>query len=234
PWEDWKRDFEYIGIFFAIIIIFLIPIFILAFFIFYPQISEILPQLTAPNALILISFPFQTIAVGVSEELMFRGYLQENFREFDKKFEYKSHFYFWTFINAFIFGCFHIPWYIEYSPTTFFTVPPENIIPMITRIISTGTFGFFMCLIYEYTHSLRITILLHGLYNTIGAFIGSAFLFVDFDIVNTITNLQLIVFGICLIPFAFIGLILYFKIPNYIADKLNYQHTSSKLKKIIN
>ncbi|MHA1282946.1 MAG: CPBP family intramembrane glutamic endopeptidase [Promethearchaeota archaeon] len=234
PWEDWKRDFEYIGIFFAIIIIFLIPIFILAFFIFYPQISEILPQLTAPNALILISFPFQTIAVGVSEELMFRGYLQENFREFDKKFEYKSHFYFWTFINSFIFGCFHIPWYIEYSPTTFFTIPPENIIPMITRIISTGTFGFFMCLIYEYTRSLRITILLHGLYNTIGAFIGSAFLFVDFDIVNTITNLQLIVFGICLIPFAFIGLILYFKIPNYIADKLNYQHTSSKLKKIIN
>ena len=37
-----------------------------------------------PNAIILISFPFQTIAVGISEELMFRGYMQENLKEFDK------------------------------------------------------------------------------------------------------------------------------------------------------
>jgi len=222
PWEDWKRDLKYIGYLFIIVIVLLIPIIIIALFVFAEQIGMMIPQLTMPNGWLLISFPFQTIAVGISEELMFRGYLYGNLKEFDENSDKKSHIYFWIIISSFIFGLFHIPWYIEYSETTFFTIPPENVAPMIFRIISTGAFGVFACFIYEYTGSLTITILIHGLWNTLGAFIGSMFLYVDFNIFNTITINQIILFFIISIWFFLAGMVLLFKTPKFLAKKLGY------------
>jgi len=222
PWEDWKKDLKYIGFLLIIVIILLFPIIIIAVIVFLPQIQEAVPQMVAPNSLLLISFPFQTIAVGISEELMFRGYMYENLKEFDDNSKKKTHFYFWIIFSSFIFGLFHVPWYIEYSETTLFTIPPENVGPMISRIVSTGAFGFFACLIYEYTGSLRITILIHGLWNTIGAFLGSMFLYIDFAIFDTITVDQIQIFILCAIGFLILGLILLLKTPKYLAKKLNY------------
>ncbi len=223
PWEEWKKDLKYIGYLMLVALILIAPILVITVIILYPQVQQAAPQIIAPNFYILISFPFQTIAVGISEELMFRGYLHENLKEFDKKSDKKSHFYALILLNSFIFGCFHIPWYIVYSPTTFFAIPEENIIPMITRIISTGAFGFFMCLIYEYTGSLRITILIHGLWNTLGAFLGSAFMFVDLSIFNAISFAQIMLLGITLLVPFIIGVVLLLKTPKFLAKKLKFQ-----------
>ncbi|MBN2396615.1 MAG: CPBP family intramembrane metalloprotease [Candidatus Atribacteria bacterium] len=216
PWEEWKRDLKYIGYLMLIAIILLLPTIIIAIIIFYPQLNMIIPQMIPPNGFLLISFPFQTIAVGISEELMFRGYIYENIKEHDPNYDKKSHMYFWILFNSFIFGCFHIPWYIEPG----WVIPPENYYPMISRIISTGAFGIFMCLIYEYTGSLRITILIHGLWNTLGAFLGSMFLYIDFDILNTITNDQFQIFVFSAAIPLLIAVIIGLKTPRYLANKL--------------
>jgi len=196
-----------------------IPLLLIALFVFFPQIELVLPQMISPNAILLISFPFQTIAVGISEELMFRGYLHENLKEFDKKSNKKSHFYMLIIFNSFLFGLFHIPWYIEPG----WIIPPENLMPMIARVSFTGAFGFFACLIYEYTGSLRILILIHGLWNTLGAFIGSSFLYIDFTIFDTILIDQIILFGALAFVPLIIGLILLLKTPKFLAKKLEYQ-----------
>jgi membrane protease YdiL (CAAX protease family) len=222
PWDDWKKDLKYIGYLMIIAILLLTPIIIIALIIFFPQVEVLAPQILPPNAIILISFPFQAIAVGISEELMFRGYLQENLKEFDKNSNKKSHFYFLIILNSFIFGCFHIPWYIEFSETTFFTIPPANIGPMVTRVLSTGAFGFLMCLIYEYTGSLRITILIHGLWNTLGTFLGSMFMHIDFSIFNTINFDQFILFGVLAILPLIFGVIILLKTPKFLGKKLKY------------
>ena len=218
PWADWKKDLKYIGFLMLIVIILLTPIIIIAIFVFSSQIEDIVPQMIPPNAIILISFPFQTIAVGISEELMFRGYMQENLKEFDKNSDKKSHFYLLILLNTLVFGCFHIPWYIEPG----WIIPPENIGPMLTRIATTGAFGFFMCLIYEYTGSLRITIIIHGLWNTLGAFLGTIFLYLDFAIFDTITLNQIILFGAIAIAPLLIGVIILLKTPKFLAKKMDY------------
>ncbi len=223
PWEEWKKDLKYIGYLLLIMVILISPLLVIAMIVFMPQVQIAAPQMIAPNFWLLISFPFQAIAVGISEELMFRGYLHENLKEIDKKSNEKIHFYALILLNSFIFGCFHIPWYITYSPTTFFTIPEENIIPMIERIISTGAFGFLMCLIYEYTCSLRITILIHGLWNTLGAFLGSMFLYVDLSLLDTVSTTQMILFGIVAgVPFM-ISVVLLLKTPKFLAKKLKFQ-----------
>ncbi len=232
PWGEWKKDLKYIGYLIVIVILLLTPIIILALIIFFPQVEVILPQIIAPNALLLISFPFQTIAVGIAEELMFRGYLYENIKKNDRHYYRKSHFYSWILFNSLLFGLFHVPWYIEFSPTTFFTIPSENIIPMITRILSTGAFGFFMCLIYEFTGSLRVTILIHGLWNTLGAFLGSMFLYIDFSIIDTIQFDQYILFGILALLPLIIGLIILLKSPKLLAKRLRYLNINSLTKQI--
>ncbi len=219
PWAEWKKDLKYIGYLMLIAIIILTPIIIIAIFVFFPQVQTIVPQMIPPNALMLISFPFQTIAVGISEELMFRGYMQENLKEFDKESDKKSHFYVLIILNSFIFGCFHIPWYIEPG----WVIPPANYIPMATRIISTGAFGFIMCLIYEYTGSLRITIIIHGLWNTLGAFLGTIFLYMDFAIFDTIIMDQFILFGALAIVPLLIGVIVILKTPKLLAKRLKYK-----------
>jgi len=223
PWQEWKKDLKYIGYLILVVVILLTPIFIIALLVFFPQVEILLSQIVPPNVLILISFPFQTIAVGISEELMFRGYLYENLKENDANYSLKSHFYFWILFNSLIFGLFHIPWYIEFSEATFFTIPPENISPMITRIVSTGAFGLFMCLIYEFTKSLRITILIHGLWNTLGAFLGSMFLFIDFSVIDTIGMDQYILFGFLALLPLLIGLIVLLKTPRFLAKRLKYK-----------
>ena len=86
PWSEWKKDLKYIAYLALIAVILLMPIFIIALIVFFPQIEQMLPQMVLPNGWILISFPFQTIAVGISEELMFRGYLYENIKEHDEKY----------------------------------------------------------------------------------------------------------------------------------------------------
>ncbi|MHA1147824.1 MAG: CPBP family intramembrane glutamic endopeptidase [Promethearchaeota archaeon] len=219
PWEDWKQDLKYIGYLMLIAIALLLPTIIIAVIIFYPQLIIGFPLLIPPNVFILISFPFQTIAVGISEELMFRGYMYENIKEHDPNYEKKTHMYFWILLNSFIFGCFHIPWYIEPG----WVIPPENYYPMISRIISTGAFGFFMCLIYEHTGSLRITILIHGLWNTLGAFLGSMFLYFDFEIINSINNHQFMLFGLLAIFPLLFALIIGLKTPKFLSKKLKYK-----------
>lgn len=219
--HTWKKDLRYVAYFCGILVLLLLPLIIIAWIIFAPQISTMLPQLIVPNGWVLVSFPFQAIAVGISEEFMFRGYLYGNFRRGDPN-PGKIHVYGWIICASLIFGLFHVPWYVTRSPETLFTILPENVFPMIERILSTGAFGLIMCLIFEHTQSLTITVLLHGLWNTLGSFLGSALLAVDLGILNTITWDQIALFGVVVIGPFIVLLILFLKLPRFLARRMGY------------
>ncbi len=219
--QTWKKDLHYVAYLCLIVLLLLLPLVLIAWISFAPQVAAILPQLVIPNGLVLISFPFQTIAVGISEEFMFRGYLYGNCRRSDPN-RGKIHVYGWMVLASLIFGLFHVPWYVSYSPETFFTILPANIMPMIERVLSTGAFGLVMCLIFEHTQSLTITVVLHGLWNTLGAFLGSALIAVDLGILDTITWDQIAIFALAVIGPFIVCLVLFLKMPRFLARRLGY------------
>ncbi len=224
--HTWKKDLRYVAYLCSILLVLLLPLIIIALVVFAPQVSTIIPQLVVPNGWVLVSFPFQTIAVGISEEFMFRGYLYGNLRRSDPN-SSKIHVYGWMILASLIFGLFHVPWYVTYSPETLFTILPANFWPMIGRILSTGAFGLVMCLIFEYTQSLTITVLLHGLWNTLGSFLGSALLAVDLGVLDTITPDQIGIFSLVVFVPLVALLILFLKMPRFLARRMGYTHLIS-------
>lgn len=179
-WQNTLLGSAYIFLMFFII---LGPIILIALLLFFPQILVLLQQLapytTLPNPIFLASFVYQLLFVGISEELIFRGYFYNKLRRSIKSWRYS--YLASIFISSVIFGLFHLPWYIKFYENTLivslpatFAVP--NIIDALGRVAWTGFFGVLMCIIYEKTQSLVPTIIIHGLSNTIPAYLGSMFL----------------------------------------------------------
>ena len=107
-----------------------------------------------------ITFPWQLIAVGISEELFFRGYFFTKFRRSGKSFWHSA------VITSFVFMIFHIPWLISID----FTL--NLYIPYVTwRVINTFPFGLICCALYEKTNSLTAPIVYHGFSNSLTTFI---------------------------------------------------------------
>ena len=219
--QTWRKDLLYVGYFCLIFLLLLFPLILIVGIVFASQVAVILTQLVVPNGLILISFPFQIVAVGISEEFMFRGYLYGNCRRSDPN-PNRVHVLGWMFLASLIFGLFHIPWYVSYSSETLFTILPTNVLPMIGRVVWTGAFGFIMCLIFEHTNSLLITALLHGVSNTLGSFVGSAFLNVNLSILDTITWDQVVLFSVIIIGPLIVLLTLFLKLPRFLAHRMGY------------
>lgn len=107
-----------------------------------------------------ITFPWQLLAVGISEELFFRGYFFTKFRKSGKNFWHSA------ILTSFLFTIFHIPWLISID-FTFNTDLPY----IIWRVINTFPFGLICCVLYEKTKSLTASIVYHGFSNSLTTFI---------------------------------------------------------------
>ncbi|MHA1892786.1 MAG: lysostaphin resistance A-like protein [Promethearchaeota archaeon] len=111
-----------------------------------------------------LSFPYQFLAVAFSEELFFRGYIYTKLRIYFKERHEKSRaILFSIIITNVLFGLFHVPWYVRVSDGTLTIQWMECII----RVASTGTMGILLTLLYEKTGNLSVSMLVHGLSNSI-------------------------------------------------------------------
>lgn len=130
----------------------LIPIFIVG--------STVLSSLQLFDITQFITFPWQLIAVGISEELLFRGYFFTKFRKSGKSFWHSA------VITSFVFMIFHIPWLISINFTLNLYLPY-----LVWRVINTFPFGLICCALYEKTNSLTAPIVYHGFSNSLTTFI---------------------------------------------------------------
>jgi len=100
-------------------------------------------------AIFLSAMPFQTLCVGISEEGLFRGYMQTHLRKF------------YTvgmaiFIQAAFFGVWHFVWNIY----------PFNLIGMSQYVATTFLIGLLFGYFYSKSKNLVPLIFAHGLYNS--------------------------------------------------------------------
>jgi membrane protease YdiL (CAAX protease family) len=94
----------------------------------------------------LLTMPFMTFCVGISEEGLFRGYMQTHLREvFSRR---KS-----NLIQASLFGLWHFIWHIH----------PFNLFGMLAHIISTFVIGLLFGYFYSESNNLTPLVLTHGL-----------------------------------------------------------------------
>ena len=223
--STWKKDMKYILYYCLIMVITILPALIGLILIFWEQIILVVPQLAPPNIILFASFPYQMLAVGLSEELIFRGYLYGNLRKFTMKHNRFNNKALVIFISCVIFGLFHVPWYFEFSPTTLIYLPPENVMPLLSRVLSTGIMGIFFCLLYEHTRSILVTMTLHGLGNAGGAYLGSMFLYVDINSIdlNAVPLETYLVAGVILLIYFVIFAYLALKLPGWLGRKLKYE-----------
>jgi hypothetical protein len=99
----------------------------------------------------LFVFPFMTFCVGVSEEGLFRGYMQTHLeRVFTKR---KA-----LLIQALLFGVWHFVWHIS----------PFDIVGTTVHVSSTFIFGLIFGEFYKESGNLIPLMLAHGLVDTIG------------------------------------------------------------------
>ncbi len=98
-----------------------------------------------------LTFAFMTLVVGVSEEWLFRGFIQ---RILSEKFTNGVA----ITIQAILFGLWHIVWHIG----------PEgvDIVGMFTHVIFSFIWGILVGIIFIKTGSLLAPILIHGLWDT--------------------------------------------------------------------
>ena len=204
---------------FLMVIILIGPIVLLAILLFGPQLlvlwGQIFPYMMAPNYIFLVAFIYQALFVGLSEELIFRGWLYGKLRRSNTLKENKYGYFWAVFISSLIFGLFHLPWYVHFNGFYFDaarTFSLNNLGDAGLRVLSTGFFGIFMCIIYEKTQSLIAPIIIHGISNTIPLFLGSALfplLYIDYmGILNTfiqslfLSMASIIIFGIIIVVIA--------------------------------
>jgi membrane protease YdiL (CAAX protease family) len=95
--------------------------------------------------------PFQTLLVGISEEGLFRGYIQTHLQKF----------YAWKaiFIQAILFGFWHFVWNLY----------PFNPFAMAQYIATTFFIGLLFGYFYSKAKNLVPLILTHGLWNSFPA-----------------------------------------------------------------
>ncbi|NVM01254.1 MAG: CPBP family intramembrane metalloprotease [Candidatus Helarchaeota archaeon] len=115
----------------------------------------------------LASFPFQLICVGVSEELLFRGYFYTKLRSTNLGY-IRS-----ILVSSIFFGLFHVCWYISPQSPWFIS----DFEQMVYHVGFTFIFGVMMCIIFERTRSLVAPLIIHGLGNSLGSSISISNLF---------------------------------------------------------
>ncbi len=150
------------------------------------------------------TLPYQMLAVGVSEELIFRGYFFTKMRRSGKSFWYA------TLFTSTVFMIFHIPWLIRIDLTVNLYLPY-----IISKVINTFPFAIVCCFLYEKTNSLVAPIVYHGFSNsltTLFYFYISAELVILFELIMAITSF-------------FVLLLIAFLVP-LIVSKLNFRENS--------
>jgi membrane protease YdiL (CAAX protease family) len=123
----------------------------MAAFIFYLLIylfTNQTPVLSYNISPFLLSMPFQTLLVGISEEGLFRGYIQTHLQKF----------YAWKaiFIQAILFGFWHFVWNLS----------PFDPFSMAQYIATTFFIGLLFGYFYSKAKNLIPLILTHGLWNS--------------------------------------------------------------------
>ncbi|MGQ9506833.1 MAG: lysostaphin resistance A-like protein [Candidatus Bathycorpusculaceae bacterium] len=96
----------------------------------------------------ILSMPFHTLLVGISEEGFFRGYIQTHLQKF---YTHKA-----IFIQAILFGVWHFVWNLF----------PLNPFAMAQYIFTTFFIGLLFGYFYSKTKNLIPLILTHGLWNS--------------------------------------------------------------------
>lgn len=94
----------------------------------------------------VLTMPFMTLCVGVSEEGLFRGYMQTHLREVFSRREA-------ILIQASLFGLWHFVWHIL----------PFNVLGMLMHIISSFVVGLLFGYFYSESNNLTPLVLTHGL-----------------------------------------------------------------------
>jgi membrane protease YdiL (CAAX protease family) len=139
-----------------------------------------------------ITFPYQALAVGVAEELIFRGYFFTKMRKAGKSFWYA------TIFTSAVFTIFHIPWLIN-ADLSFNLYLPY----IIGKVINTFPFAIVCCFLYERTNSLVAPIVYHGFSNSLNTII---YLYIDpnliflFELILSITSFFILMSIAFLIP----------------------------------
>ncbi|TXT67657.1 MAG: membrane protein of unknown function [Promethearchaeota archaeon] len=137
-----------------------------------------------------ITFPYQLLAVGVSEELIFRGYFFTKIRRTGKSFWYT------TIITSAVFMIFHIPWLINIDLTFDLYLPY-----IVSKVINTFPFAIICCFLYEKTGSLVAPIVYHGFSNSLTTFF---FLYVNPNLLFLFELILAILSFLILLVIAFI------------------------------
>ncbi|MEM3824491.1 MAG: type II CAAX endopeptidase family protein [Candidatus Bathyarchaeia archaeon] len=99
-------------------------------------------------SLFLFSMPFQVLLVGISEEGLFRGYIQTRMERFGV---FKA-----VLFQAALFGFWHFVWYIS----------PFNLFGILQYVAFTFLFGMFFGYFYSKARNLAPLVLFHGLWNS--------------------------------------------------------------------
>jgi membrane protease YdiL (CAAX protease family) len=98
----------------------------------------------------LLVLPFMTLCVGISEEGLFRGYMQTHLEKFHGRE--------WAILfQAILFGFWHFVWNLK----------PFSLIGMSFYIVSTFFFGLLFGYVYSKTRNIVPVVLAHGLWNSI-------------------------------------------------------------------
>jgi len=99
---------------------------------------------------VLFTMPFMTFCVGISEEGLFRGYMQTRLSQvFSNK---KA-----IFLQALLFGLWHFVWHVS----------PLDWLGMLGHIGSTFMFGLLFGYFYGIAHNLTPLVLAHGLVDSV-------------------------------------------------------------------
>jgi membrane protease YdiL (CAAX protease family) len=112
-----------------------------------------------------LSFPYQFLAVGFSEELFFRGYVYTRLRvHIAKDLGDKASFWGALAITNVLFGLFHVPWYVGNWFAGDFSF---DLAGCLLRVAGTAVMGVGLTYLYEKTGSLAAPMLAHGFTNSI-------------------------------------------------------------------
>jgi len=130
--------------FFAVLDVLMLLILYLLIYVFTNQTPVVSYYVTT----FLLTMPFQTLLVGVSEEGLFRGYIQTHLRKF---YVSKS-----ILLQAFLFGVWHFVWNLS----------PFDPSGMAQYVASTFFIGLMFGYFYSKTRNLAPLVFAHGFWNS--------------------------------------------------------------------
>ncbi|HVP17004.1 MAG TPA: type II CAAX endopeptidase family protein [candidate division Zixibacteria bacterium] len=151
-----------------------------------------------PVAFLLV-LPFMTLCVGICEEGLFRGYIQNHLEKLSTT---RSA----ILVQAILFGAWHFVWDLS----------PFNPFDMAQRVLTTFLFGLLFGYFYSKTRSLTPLVLAHGLWDSVA--LGIVVSQPAYDVLaKTSASTQAVVF---FLPYA-IGALVTFVFIRYFVTKID-------------